>query len=123
VQGVGYWTGATSTYYSTGGINLAAGCFAIGGSCLSLGNISGTLAVNQGGTGAASFGAYPLVGNGTGALAASSTLWLVGINATSTTATSTINTGGFTIGGSQFVVQQNRELPLALLNFAERALP
>jgi hypothetical protein len=44
VQGVANWTTATSTLYSTGGINLAAGCFAIAGNCLSLSNISGTLA-------------------------------------------------------------------------------
>jgi len=37
VQGVANWTGATSTFYGTGGINLAAGCFAIAGTCLSTG--------------------------------------------------------------------------------------
>ena len=35
IAGVANWTNATSTYYSTGGINLAAGCFAIAGNCLS----------------------------------------------------------------------------------------
>jgi len=34
VQGVANWTTATSTYYSTGGINLAGGCFAINGTCV-----------------------------------------------------------------------------------------
>ena len=51
VQGVGNWTGATSTYYSTGGINLTSGCFAVAGNCLGLGNFAGTLTINQGGTG------------------------------------------------------------------------
>ena len=35
VAGIANWTTATSTYYSTGGINLTAGCFAISGNCLS----------------------------------------------------------------------------------------
>ena len=36
VSGVGNWTGATTTYYATGGINLTGGgCFAINGSCIS----------------------------------------------------------------------------------------
>ena len=34
VQGVGNWTGATSTFYSTGGINLTAGCFSVNGTCI-----------------------------------------------------------------------------------------
>ena len=34
VQGVANWTGATSTYYATGGINLTNGCFSINGACL-----------------------------------------------------------------------------------------
>jgi len=48
VQGVANWTNATSTYYSTGGINLSGGCFAIGGTCITGGgggavtSISGT---------------------------------------------------------------------------------
>jgi len=51
VQGIANWTNATSTYYSTGGVNLTSGCFAIVGNCLGLANIAGTLATNQGGTG------------------------------------------------------------------------
>ena len=35
VQGVANWTGATTTYYSTGGINLTGGCFSINGTCIS----------------------------------------------------------------------------------------
>ena len=34
VQGVGNWTGATTTYYSTGGINLTGGCFSVAGTCI-----------------------------------------------------------------------------------------
>ena len=52
LQGIANFTTATSTYYSGGGLDLTAGCFAIAGNCLTLGNISGTLGVNQGGTGA-----------------------------------------------------------------------
>jgi len=48
------------------------------------------LTVPQGGTGASSLSNYPIVGAGsTGALTASSTLWTAGLNATSTTASST----------------------------------
>ena len=65
VQGVGNWTAATSTYYSTGGLNLAAGCFAVGGNCLSLGNLSGTVSASQGGTGVNNTGAIVLGSSGT----------------------------------------------------------
>ena len=34
VNGVGNWTAATSTFYSTGGINLSGGCFSINGTCI-----------------------------------------------------------------------------------------
>jgi hypothetical protein len=37
VQGVGNFTTATSTYYSTGGINLGSGCFAVAGNCIGAG--------------------------------------------------------------------------------------
>lgn len=57
------------------------------------------LTVPQGGTGAGSFSNYPIVGNGLNALSASSTLWVVGINATSTTATSTF---AFGVNAAQF---------------------
>ncbi|HEY4516894.1 MAG TPA: immunoglobulin-like domain-containing protein [Candidatus Paceibacterota bacterium] len=58
-------TAATSTFAR--GINLAGGCYAISSTCLSLGNIAGTLAVNQGGTGATTLTGL-LQGNGTGAI-------------------------------------------------------
>jgi hypothetical protein len=34
VQGVANFTTATSTYYSTGGINIGSGCFAVAGNCI-----------------------------------------------------------------------------------------
>jgi hypothetical protein len=45
VQGVANWTGATSTLYSTGGINLTAGCFSIQGTCLPTGGPFAALTV------------------------------------------------------------------------------
>jgi len=65
--GIANFTTATSTFYSTGGLNLAAGCFATAGNCLSLGTLGGTLAVGQGGTGSTTLGGL-LTGNGTGAV-------------------------------------------------------
>jgi len=35
LNGIANFTSATSTFYSTGGINLTTGCFSIGGTCLS----------------------------------------------------------------------------------------
>ena len=34
VGGIANWTGATSTFYSTGGINIQGGCFSINGTCI-----------------------------------------------------------------------------------------
>jgi hypothetical protein len=45
----------SATTTAANGINLAAGCFAVGGNCLSLGNLSGTLGIGNGGTNAISF--------------------------------------------------------------------
>jgi LysM repeat protein len=93
-------TAATSTFYSTGGINLTAGCFAIAGNCLGLGNLAGTLAVNQGGTGANSFGQGWIYSNGgTSSLAASTSPTVNYLTATSTTATSTF-AGNLSVGGN-----------------------
>ena len=106
---------ATSTFYSTGGINLAAGCFAISGNCIGLGSISGTLAVNQGGTGTTTWqtNSIPYY-NGTNFTESNLNLNFNGttlatplLAASQGSGTSTISSGqGFTIGGSQFVVQQ-----------------
>jgi hypothetical protein len=58
-------TSGTSTFAN--GTNLTAGCYAIGGSCLSLSTITGTLGVANGGTGSTTLTGL-LVGNGTGSL-------------------------------------------------------
>ncbi len=68
INGVANWTGATTTYYSTGGINLAGGCFAINGTCIGGGG-SGT--VNSGTQGQFAF--YNAAGT---TLTATSTLFL-----------------------------------------------
>jgi hypothetical protein len=53
VNGVANWTGATSTFYATGGINLTGGCFSINGTCItgggavsSVSNSDGTLTIS-----------------------------------------------------------------------------
>jgi trimeric autotransporter adhesin len=61
------FSGATSTFSTMGGINLAAGCYALNGNCVTLGSFSGTLAVNQGGTGSTTLSGI-LKGNGTGSI-------------------------------------------------------
>jgi hypothetical protein len=105
VQGVANFTTATSTFYGNG-LNLTVGCFAIAGNCLSLGNIAGTLAVNQGGTGANTFGqGWIYSSGGSGALAASTSPTVNYITATSTTATSTFAGGAvFALGGGSVVI-------------------
>ncbi|KND49831.1 MAG: hypothetical protein AB203_01940 [Parcubacteria bacterium C7867-008] len=55
VGGIANFTTATSTFYSTGGLNLAAGCYAINGTCLSLSSLGGTLGLGSGGTGTTTF--------------------------------------------------------------------
>jgi hypothetical protein len=42
INGVANWTGATSTIYSTGGINLSSGCFSINGTCITGGGTTYT---------------------------------------------------------------------------------
>jgi LysM repeat protein len=67
-NGINFST-ATSTFSTTGGINLAAGCFAVGGNCLALNNgtLSGILPIANGGTGNSSSISGLLEGNGTSA--------------------------------------------------------
>jgi len=48
INGVANWTGATSTFYATGGINLASGCFAVAGTCITGGGGGGSGTVNSG---------------------------------------------------------------------------
>ncbi|MDP2594043.1 MAG: hypothetical protein Q8P36_01770, partial [bacterium] len=95
---------ATSTFGS--GLNLRTGCFALSGSCLSLGNIAGTLAVNQGGTGATTFGqGWIYSTGGTTALAASTSPTVNYVVATSTTLASIFpyaSTTALTVSGNAY---------------------
>lgn len=59
IQGVANLHTATSTFYSTGGINLTNGCFAIGGVCVGGGSFSNTIA--NGGTGSTQFAPNSIV--------------------------------------------------------------
>ena len=112
--GIANFTTSTSTFYSSGGINLASGCFAIAGNCISLSSLSGTLGIVGGGTnqstqttngvnyfdGTHITSSNALTFNGTA-------LGAPVFNTTQTSGTSTVALGqGFSIGGSQFVVQQ-----------------
>jgi hypothetical protein len=65
INGVGnFVNGATSTLYK--GLNLTSGCFSIGGTCLSLSNLGGTVAIANGGTNATSYTSGQLLSfNGT----------------------------------------------------------
>jgi hypothetical protein len=47
LNGIANFTAATSTFYSTGGINLAGGCFAINGTCISGGGAGVGLGANS----------------------------------------------------------------------------
>lgn len=44
------FSAATSSFYGSGGINLAAGCFSVAGNCLSLTNLGGLVPIANGGT-------------------------------------------------------------------------
>ena len=120
ISGIGNFTSATSTLYSTGGINLTSGCFAINSTCVGgAGGGSGT--VNSGTAGYFSY--YPSTGTtvddqtilytdgtniGIGTSSPYAKLSVAGqvvgeyFTATSTTATSTI-AGGLAIETSGFV--------------------
>jgi hypothetical protein len=120
LNGIANFTSATSTFYSTGGVNLAAGCFAVAGNCLGLGNLSGVLGVANGGTGATTFGQGWIYSNGTtGALAASTSPTVSYLTATSTTGTNyfagLVNTSG-TSGG--YEIDNNLILQASSTNFS-----
>ncbi|KKW23449.1 MAG: Hemagluttinin family protein, partial [Candidatus Kaiserbacteria bacterium GW2011_GWB1_52_6] len=76
IASVANFTAATSTLYGTG-LNLASGCFAVGGNCLSLSNLAGNinlgtqvtglLGIGNGGTGSTTPTGI-LLGDGVGAL-------------------------------------------------------
>lgn len=92
VQGIANFTAATSTFQSTGGINLTSGCFAVGGTCISSGG-SGTV-------GAGTAGQFPYYETNGTTLTATSTLFVtsagrVGIGTTTPqTALSVAGTAG-----------------------------
>jgi hypothetical protein len=93
VQGVANWTNATSTYYSTGGLNLTSGCFAVNGTCVGGGGGSGT--VNSGVQGQIPF--YNAAGT---ALTATSSLFIsqsgnIGIGTTTAAWNLTVANIGF----------------------------
>ena len=100
-------TSATASSSFANGINLTAGCYAMGNSCLGLSNlagllnlsnqVTGTLAVTNGGTGQTSFSQGWLGINDSGAFVSSTSPTVNYITATSTTATSTF-AGGLTAG-------------------------
>jgi hypothetical protein len=92
-NGINFST-ATSTFSTTGGINLTSGCFAVNGTCITGGGGGGSGTVNSGTTG--QFPYY--AANGT-TLTATSTLFLattgyVGIGSTSPNANLTITQTG-----------------------------
>jgi hypothetical protein len=112
-------TGTSITTDSISSTNLFGGSITGGGLVIGgNGNFSGTLtAANIIATSSFSAPGFTITGvsinsllstNAFGVISATSTPTFGNFNATSTTATSTISTGGFAIGGSQFVVQQNR---------------
>jgi fibronectin-binding autotransporter adhesin len=114
LNGVANFTSATSTFYSSGGINLAGGCFAIGGTCISAGGGgSGTI-------GSGTTGQFPYyAGDGT-TLTATSTIFLdisgrVGIGSTtpsqllSVGSGFTVNALGFATSTSGFAVTNGSE--------------
>jgi LysM repeat protein len=106
VNGVANWTGATSTYYSTGGINLTSGCFSINGACITGGGGSGVTSISGTAnqiTASASTGAItlslPTLLNLTNA--SSSVLSVSGEGFFGTASTTSLFISGITNGSSQ----------------------
>ena len=106
LNGVANWTGATSTFYSTGGINLTGGCFSINGTCITGGGGGGVASIagtaNQI-TASASTGAVtlslPTLVNLTNA--SSSVLSVAGEGYFGTASTSALIISGITNGSGQ----------------------
>ncbi|HVW82885.1 MAG TPA: immunoglobulin-like domain-containing protein, partial [Candidatus Paceibacterota bacterium] len=102
--GINFGT-ATSTFSTTGGINLASGCFAINGTCISGGVVGGSGTVGSGST-----GQFPYYAGGGTTLTATSSLFLaasgnIGIGTTSPIGKFAIQTavnqaGAFTISNA-----------------------
>lgn len=111
VGGIANFTTATSSFYSTGGINLTGGgCYAINGTCISGGG-SGTV-------GAGTTGQFPYyAANGT-ALTATSTLFIapsgnIGISSSSPTSLLTINNPN---GVTPFTIWSSSGTPILKVN-------
>jgi hypothetical protein len=68
---------------------------------------SGTITANLNMANANTWTALQSFTNASSTLFSANTAWFNNFNATSTTATSTISTGGLTVGTNQFVIQQN----------------
>jgi len=100
VQGIGNFTTATSTFYSSGGFNLSAGCFAINGTCVGgAGGGSGTVGS------ATAIGQVPYYAAASNAVTATSTLFIstasfVGIGTTTPNAALTVNGGINLVNGA-----------------------
>src|SRR5262249_15326727 len=88
VNGAVTFTSATSTHYSTGGINLTAGCFALNGSCVGGSSLTGSGSPNT-----------MTYWTTTGNLSATGSPTVGYITATTTTATSTF-LGSLQVGTS-----------------------
>jgi Chaperone of endosialidase/LVIVD repeat len=132
-NGINFST-ATSTFSSTGGINLAAGCFAIASNCLSLGTlsgtislatqVSGTLPVGNGGTGQTTFTSNGILfGQNTGGIgvtASSASALLVtnssGVPSLSTTLPA-VTLGGAVTGNAQNLTGLNNLSATGLSQF------
>jgi hypothetical protein len=115
LNNIANFTTGTSTFYSIGGINLSAGCFSIAGNCLSYSNLAGVISTANGGTGTTTwqtnsipyFNGSIFTENNASFNFNGTTLTTPILSASQGFGTSTIASGqGFTVGGSQFVVQQ-----------------
>jgi hypothetical protein len=116
VQGVANWTTSTSTYYSTGGINLTGGCFSVNGTCIGSGGAGASLSVANTWTALQTFAsgflasASSTVGNGTqtGGLTISGGATTTGTLVVSGSGTSTfsgpVSASNLLIGGAPIFV-------------------
>jgi hypothetical protein len=91
------FTSATSTFNSTGGgINIASGCYAVNGVCLT-GGFSGTVGITQGGTGLTSLSGNQILytnAAGTALLQTGTSTLSIGGTATNVTGTVAVANGG-----------------------------
>ncbi len=115
LNNIANFTAATSTFYSTGGINLAGGCFAINGSCLNTSGASSTLLANNNTfsgtnsftgnttfTNATSTNSFSTIASSTNLFSQTASLGSLTLGAGTTTAGNGVNltSGCFAIGGT-----------------------